>query len=775
MRSSGGQSPTSSPADPSEAIGVDNARKTLPALINKALQGNPTTIRFETYCATIVGIDEDADLTGMPRFGVRESREKLSTLVADAAGSPSVLTRNGKPVALLVSAHTPVRPATSRVLATVGDSVAALLDDRDRHEAGIGIPGVDRAAAVLRPGRLTLAAGAPGTGTSLIALSAAATAALDAGASVLYAASGPTRSDITLRIIAARADVDYQRLRASTLGAAEQQRVGDFAPALRAAPLLIDDGSGLDPAAIAEVLDAAGNGIHLVVVDRLQTEPHPHRPLSGANVPQAVRELSHIAQQHQIPILAALDSADHGATLALGADLVLALTRTESGIQLRITETELGTQTEVPLLLDGSRARLLDRPTSAPTTERSGVTAIAAAQPTAVAAQPSPAPQHAEPVPAVPQAAAPVTAPKRAELRLATAEPAVDTEPNEAAEQDFDTDVPELSEREIGSSGPEELQWMIRQWVLEASEKHDGDVKAIEAALKRRAIPNVMELFARSRVGSRYDHTGFPPGLEIMKKQTRNGPDQIWEARPKWLSPSVHIGPPRLAEALDVNGAYLSAFKCHLPVGKLKHNLTGSYDPKTDGDGVVLITPPTWDHPHLPNPLGDRKEPGRVWITTATFRLLLRISKLDLCDAPKIHESWVAHSSEHLLETLRVALRDARQDAIRDGDEITLEFVKTMYSKFVSTIGESNSNSKMRRPDWMHLIRSQAFSNLWWKAHKAHEAGLEVIGVEGTDEFRVVGNWRAVKTKAGTLLFPEGRGLAEVKTKTANNKMIGGE
>ncbi|MFD9687343.1 DnaB-like helicase C-terminal domain-containing protein [Kitasatospora sp. NPDC059088] len=775
MRSSSGQSPTPSADDAPDAIGVEDARKTLPTLINAAQNGNSTTIRFDTHCAKIVGIVPGTDLGGWPRFGVRDTREKLSALVTSAAGQPSVITRNGKPVALLISAHAPARPATSRVLAAVGDGVAALLDQR-RQQIAIGIPGIDQAAAVLRPGRLTLVVGAPGSGTSLLALSAAATASLDAGTSVLYAASGPTRSDVTLRLIASRADVDYQRLRAGTLTPAEQQQVAAFAAQLRAAPLLIDDGTGLDAAAIAEVLQSAGSEIRMVIVDRLQSEPHPHRPLSGANVPAAVRDLAHLAQQHQIPILAALDSPDHSAALALGADLVLALTRAGTAVELHITEADLGVQTAVPLHLDGSRARLLDRPASGPAAEQPDIAAIASAEPAGVAAQPQPAPQtpqHADPVTPTPQPAVPVAVSDRAELRPAPVEPAVGTEPAQTAEQQVDTDVPELSEREIGSSSAEELRMMIRQWVLEASEKHGGDVDAIEAALKKRAIPNVMELFARSRVGSRYDHTAFPPGLDILKKKSRNGPDDIWEARPKWVSPFVRTGLPRLAEALDINGAYLSAFKCHLPIGKLQHNPTGSYDRKTDG--VVLITPPAWDHPHLPNPLGDRKEAGPYWITTATLRLLLRVSKLDLCDVPQIHESWVAYSSENLLETLRVALRDARQDAIQDGDEITVEYVKTMYSKFVSTIGESNTNSKMRRPDWMHLIRSQAFSNLWWKAYKAHEAGLEVVGVEGTDELRLVGDWRSVKTQTGTFLFPEGRGLAEVKTKSKNNKMIGGE
>ena len=58
-------------------------------------------------------------------------------------------------------------------------------------------------------------------------------------------------------------------------------------------------------------------------------------------------------------------------------------------------------------------------------------------------------------------------------------------------------------------------------------------------------------------------------------------------------------------------------------------------------------------------------------------------------------------------------LKDARDRAIAEGDEVTLEYVKAMYSKFVSTLGESNYNRELYRTDWMHLIRSQAFANLW--------------------------------------------------------------
>ncbi|NDZ79555.1 acyltransferase [Streptomyces sp. SID10853] len=58
----------------------------------------------------------------------------------------------------------------------------------------------------------------------------------------------------------------------------------------------------------------------------------------------------------------------------------------------------------------------------------------------------------------------------------------------------------------------------------------------------------------------------------------------------------------------------------------------------------------------------------------------------------------------------------------------------------------------------MHIIRSQAFANLWLKAHRAHTSGLTVVQVSGTDELRVAGDWQTV--------FPEGRDLTQVKAKT---------
>ncbi|MEU6440799.1 helix-turn-helix transcriptional regulator [Streptomyces sp. NPDC047046] len=297
----------------------------------------------------------------------------------------------------------------------------------------------------------------------------------------------------------------------------------------------------------------------------------------------------------------------------------------------------------------------------------------------------------------------------------------------------------------------------IATHVAAAVAAHDGDIDAATAALVKRAIPDAMELLDRTRLGGRYDVVAHPAMPDILHKQSARGPDQIWEARPKWTRPTLPEGRYEVT-ALDINGAYLSALKTHLPLGQLEHSTGFAHDRRRAG--VHLITPPAWNHDaELPNPLGAREEPGPLWVTEPTLRLLQRLAgpKYGLCEAPEIHESYTSGSTENLLEKFRTELKDARDRALAEDDDVTLEYVKAMYSKFVSTMGTSNYNRELYRPDWMHLIRAQAFSNLWMKAFKAYENGVTVVRAMGTDELHVIGDWRTV--------FPEGRAVTEVKIK----------
>ncbi|MET7843568.1 acyltransferase [Streptomyces sp. NPDC005356] len=402
--------------------------------------------------------------------------------------------------------------------------------------------------------------------------------------------------------------------------------------------------------------------------------------------------------------------------------------------------------------------------------------ALDAAEPHGDNLDQAPAPEAAF-VPATPAPAAPEDvqqAPEAPESEpvTATAVPAsVPAEESTVAPADAEASAPAAADQAPAASrtpgyASETLVDQIHARVRDVLAWSQGDIDAAQTALIKTAIPDVMALFERSRVGGRYAHSKFPPTDDILHKKSQKGADEIWEGRPKWRNKSAFDaakeGEPIEVSALDMNAAYLSAFKCWLPVGKLVEDTTGVHDPKRSG--VYQITPSVWEHTDLPNPLGARKEPGPVWVPDSMVRLLLDCAKWGLCKAPEIHRAMLSGATENLLEKLRRALAETRDIAITENDEIVVEYVKSMYSKFVSTIGESSANTDIRRPDWMHIIRSKAFTNLWRKAYKANKAGLTVIEISGTDELHVAGDWRPV--------FPQGRALNQVKAK--NTYTLGG-
>ncbi|MEU0002542.1 helix-turn-helix domain-containing protein [Streptomyces microflavus] len=314
-----------------------------------------------------------------------------------------------------------------------------------------------------------------------------------------------------------------------------------------------------------------------------------------------------------------------------------------------------------------------------------------------------------------------------------------------------------------------DLMSLIRDAVQEEAERAGGDEDAAMEALIKRAVPDVMELFTETRSTARYEYTAYPTLPDILEKPSKKIADQIWEARPRFRHPdySMRAARPDIkVTALDTNAAYLSSMKCWLPFGRLEHT-TGADGVNPKRSGVHLITPARWAHPHLPDPLGDRDEPGALWVTDATLRLLLRLSgpKYKLTQAPEVHESWTSGATENFLDALRQLLAAARDEALTTQDSLMEAYVKAMYSKLVSTMGESDANRKIIRPDWMHIVRAQAHANLWGKAYKAHQAGLDIIALLGTDELHVTGDpWQ---------VFDQGRGLSQMKIKYSKAKESG--
>ncbi|MBT2395937.1 hypothetical protein [Streptomyces sp. ISL-100] len=326
-------------------------------------------------------------------------------------------------------------------------------------------------------------------------------------------------------------------------------------------------------------------------------------------------------------------------------------------------------------------------------------------------------------------------------------------EPEPQPEPEPSTQAPRKPQRDP------EICASIADRVAAALEKAGGDVDKATAALIKTAIPDGMELLESTRVSARYDFTAHPPEPEILRKPSKNGANEVWEARPKWTNSATEDGTE--VQLLDVNAAYLSALNTHLPIGALQHAKGSEFDRRRSG--LYLITPPEWTHTNLPNPLGARELSGDLWVTRPTLQLLMDAASEKygrLCEAPVIHESWTSGSSESILRAFRIILRDARAVAIETGDEVTLAYVKAMYSKFISTSAKASKfNHLIERTDWSQIIRAQAHGNLWRRALKAHNAGLTVHRITGTDELHVAGDWQAV--------FAEGRGLTEMKTKGA--------
>ncbi|MBC7272245.1 DnaB-like helicase C-terminal domain-containing protein [Streptomyces albogriseolus] len=298
--------------------------------------------------------------------------------------------------------------------------------------------------------------------------------------------------------------------------------------------------------------------------------------------------------------------------------------------------------------------------------------------------------------------------------------------------------------------------------VEQALDETDGDIEEAIKKLKKKAVPDSMALFKLTRVGGNYVHTVYPPALDFLSKPGQGEADGIWEGRHKWRNAPLYEAIKRGEHhpldvfGLDTNAAYLSAFKTHLPIGALKHDPTGGFDRRKAG--IHRVDHFEWPHDHLPSPLGNRIEPGPYLLDEATVRLLIRCHELDLSAPPRILESWTSGASEALLEKFRRVLQQARQTAIETGDTVTEEYVKAMYSRFTSTIGESGKNRELRRPEWVHTIRSQAFASLWLKAWKAHKAGLILVQASGVDELHVAGgDWKTV--------WEEGRKPTQMKVK----------
>ncbi|WP_409086120.1 DnaB-like helicase C-terminal domain-containing protein [Streptomyces scabiei] len=256
-----------------------------------------------------------------------------------------------------------------RLVSALGDVLREVLaphgpDGPLTEAARFGLSALDEVVGGLLPGKLTLVAGAPGAGPSLLVAAVAQDTALRRRLPVLYAASGLTRTDVAMRVIAAQAAVSYRALRTGQLTDEEQERaatVGAQLSGLAGWVWHIDDGAGLTASDIAEVARDV-EGLALVVVDRLQRAYDPAVPLSGRALPAAAQALTHVARLLKVPVVAAVDTDEAELVAALDADVTLTVRRQDERVEVDYAERDFGTLASLALRADLECARFADAP-----------------------------------------------------------------------------------------------------------------------------------------------------------------------------------------------------------------------------------------------------------------------------------------------------------------------------------------------------------------------------------------------------------------------------
>ncbi|MFI1205600.1 DnaB-like helicase C-terminal domain-containing protein [Streptomyces sp. NPDC020883] len=383
---------------------MSKARSDLSALIDAVEEGRVTHITKEGHCAVLaplswLGADHQRLVRALTAVPFTVARAKLGSLVeAAAAGAPQVVTRDGVAVAVLMADVPPVMP---RQLTPLSEALAT-----PSRALSFSLASLAPAAQALRGGQLMVVAAPPGAGGSLLVSDAARTTALSPGQAVLYAASGLTSKDVSWRMLAAEAKVNYQALRAGTLPPQQRRAVEEVQQRLQAPSLYIDDGTDLTAEAIAETAPHVDD-LALVVVDRFQCLEDPHRPLSGRALPAAARTLSALATRLNVPVLVALDTDDADTVAGLDADVTLLLTREGSDVQVCVSERDFGHLSTLHLVADLSCARFTDPPPPTPLPPST----LSPLAPALAAPAPAPAvPAEESPSPALPAPAAPAKA-----------------------------------------------------------------------------------------------------------------------------------------------------------------------------------------------------------------------------------------------------------------------------------------------------------------------------------------------------------------------------
>lgn len=170
-----------------------------------------------------------------------------------------------------------------------------------------GFTALDEVTNGLHPGQMIIVAARPGIGKSTLALDWARSAAVKHHmASVIFSLE-MSRSEITMRLLSAEAEIKLGAMRAGRMGDAEWQKIVRRMGEISDAPLYIDDSPNMT---MMEIRAKARrlkqrHDLKLIVVDYLQLMSSPKRVESRQQeVSEISRQMKLLAKELEVPVVA---------------------------------------------------------------------------------------------------------------------------------------------------------------------------------------------------------------------------------------------------------------------------------------------------------------------------------------------------------------------------------------------------------------------------------------------------------------------------------------
>lgn len=316
------------------------------------------------------------------RRAVASAAERLRSLASDASVTPAEAV--SRALSLLDAAAQNAGAGVSiDPAAGIDAALAALLRSSQGEDAGwsCGLAALDRCLGRLRPGRLVIVAGRPGSGKTTLAANMAEAVA-SAGGSVYFASYEMTGAELNTRRLMAASGVPASRFGYPhvTLTGREAAALEGAAAELRGRRFIVDEG-GADVAELrarARYVQAKA-GLDLVVVDYLQLVP-PGDAVRRADsrereVAAVARSLKRLAQELGVTVLAGaqlnralegrqdsrprLSDLRESGSIEQDSDVVAMLHPCEEGdvVELLVRKHRHGPASECRLSFDGGRYR----------------------------------------------------------------------------------------------------------------------------------------------------------------------------------------------------------------------------------------------------------------------------------------------------------------------------------------------------------------------------------------------------------------------------------